>query len=104
MMLSTKHDRFPPRRLKACVDAIRFSAHFVQEVSITVDVRAAWRANLHKRKPLLVARAHLEEALQGAEPFENPLGVVDAIHANSKQRSIRSELLEQSRPLRSLAG
>src|SRR5260370_41069404 len=88
MVLLAKYDGFPARGLEAGVDAVRFGANFVEEILVAFNVRAAGRADLHEREPLLVGGVELEQTLEGAEALEDSLGVTDAIDTNPEERSL----------------
>src|SRR5260370_14960337 len=88
MVLLAKHNRFPARRLEARVDALRFGANFIEEVPVALNVRAAWRTDLHECEPLLVSGVEFEKTLEGAEALEDSLGIVNAIDTHSKKRGL----------------
>src|SRR5579863_6349647 len=62
---------------------------------VTIDIRAAWRSNLRKRKAMLVSRIKIEKMFYAAKPLDNPLGVIDAVHAHAKQATLDSQLTAQ---------
>ena len=78
------NDGLPLIGLEFPVDALGLGLHLRLKVVVALDVRAAGRANLHKRKHTLVARILFEEAFDGEETLENALGVVDAIDTNTQ--------------------
>src|SRR5690242_12534918 len=95
-MVTLEKDYWPPApRLEPRVDSLGLSRDLVEQTLITIDVRAARRANLHKCEAPLIRRIQLEEELDGAEALENAFGVVDAIDANSHKRRADFELIAQ---------
>src|SRR5271167_792322 len=86
MVALQKHDRLPMPSLKARVDALRFGADFLQKLLVAWNIRAAWSADLHKGKGLLVGGIQFQEALNPVKTLQDALGVIDAVDANSQKR------------------
>ena len=91
-----EHDGLPVAGLEAAVDAFGFLEHFLHQILIAPDVRAAGRADLHERELAPVGGILFEKALDGAEALRNALGVIDAIDADAQKRSAHAELVEQA--------
>src|SRR5260370_33157046 len=94
-----QHDGLPLFRLKTKVDPFRFRAHFLQKQAITLDGRAAGRANLHEGEAAMKRGIQFQETLNAAETFENSLGVIDAVHSDTQERSFDAQLGAQRRAL-----
>src|SRR5713226_6670701 len=94
-----QHDGLPLLRLKTKVDAFGFGAHFLQKQAITLDGRAARRANLNEGEAAMKRGIQFQETLNAAETLENSLGVVDAVHSDTQERSFDAQLGAESRAL-----
>src|SRR5258707_5839432 len=80
-------DGLPVAGAETPIDAFRLGLHLDQQVLVALDARAARRANLDEGKTRSVLPVLVEEALDGQEPLNDALRVVDAIDAHAKKRT-----------------
>src|SRR5579859_6378071 len=99
MMLLQQHDGFPSAGLESRVNSLGFGSDFFKEMLVAVDLRAARRANLHKREAVLVVRIEIQEIFDSAETLDDSFRVVHPIHAHAEQASIHTQLVQKCRAL-----
>src|SRR5271157_978360 len=87
-----KNNGLPVANLKPVVDSFRFCIDLLHELLIARNVRATGSTNLHQGEAALVSRMKLKEAFDPAEPFDDPLGVVQAIDTDSEKRRFDAQL------------
>src|SRR5436190_1742034 len=80
-----QYDRFPLVRAESPVDSLCFSLYLRLQIVISLDVSPARRSDLNEREYALIPLIFLQESLDRQESLQNPLGVVQTVHAHSHQ-------------------
>ena len=79
-----KHNRLPLTALEPPVDPLRFQLHFSKKVVVPLDMCAAGRPNLHKRKLTAIYGPLLQKTFDSQEAFQDALGVVDPVYTDPR--------------------
>ena len=98
VMFSQKDNRSPPTCLailESRVDTIRFRTHFIEKLSIALDIRAAGCANLHKCKTPLIRGIQFQKTLDAAKALDNSFGVIHTVYAYAQQASFNAQFRAQ---------
>src|SRR6202011_3196527 len=87
-------DDGPPRLgAPAPIDFFDQAVNFVVEALVGAHVSTAGHSDLDKYQPLPEVRILLQEQIEGAQPFRDALGVVDAIDADADPFVAEGQLL-----------
>src|SRR5918999_728465 len=68
-------------RSEATVDALHQAFNLFLDLTVFIDLRAAGDGDPHETEAPLIFRIFLEEALDGLEPADDPLRIVQSIDA-----------------------
>src|SRR4029077_3632733 len=96
MLAIEEHDGLPLVALKTAIDALGLLGYLLHQIAVTLDMGAARRTDLHKRKLPLVRRILLQEPFNGAEPLRDSFGVVHAIDPHAQKRGAHTQLREKA--------
>src|ERR1700731_4051857 len=97
-MFSQKDNRSPSTCLailESRVDTVRFRTHFIEKLSIALDIRAAGCANLHKCKTSLICWIQFQKTLDAAKALDNSFGVIHTVYAYAQQAGFNAQLRAQ---------
>ena len=93
MMLDLEVDRLIPLAAESPVDGIRERGHLVVEILVLVDDGTARRGDLNEREFSDPFRLQLEQALDRHQSLQDPLRIVQAVHAETEE-AIRRDAVE----------
>src|SRR5437867_12176937 len=82
---------------KAAIDPCHHLFHVLFDATIVLDLRTAGYGNLDKAQTALIGWVLFQEPLNGLQPTDDALGVVEPVHTQAEQREGQVGLGAQAR-------